>query len=85
MGELYTNEENAQVKISSKMVRNQPHSPQSRPSLSGCKTHSDNQVLYGVVPGTAGEAVGKQDWEMAEAGMDNDLSTFYRTLDLKTN
>ena len=41
--------------------------------------------LYGVVPGTAGEAVGKQDWEMAEAGMDNDLSTFYRTLDLKTN
>lgn len=65
-GELYTNEENAQVKISTKMVRNQPHIPQLRPSLSGCETHSDNQVLYGVVPGTAGEAVGKQDWEMAE-------------------
>ena len=64
--ELYTNEENAQVKISTKIVRNQPHIPQSRPSLSGCKIHLDNQVLYGVVPGTAGEAVDKQDWEMAE-------------------
>lgn len=52
--------------MSTKIVRNQPHIPQSRPSLSGCKIHSDNQVLYGVVPGTAGEAVDKQDWEMAE-------------------
>lgn len=42
------------------------------------------QVLYGVVPGTAGKLWISKTGRWLRSGMDNDLSTFYRTLGLKT-